>query len=245
MKFQGDTMGKIDDIRVEKRYEALAAALREQILSGEIASGGALPNELELVERSGLSRGSVREALRVLEAQGLVSTKVGRGQGRRAVRPGAELVRNSLEFFIRGQQVEFSMLMETMETLEPSLAALAALHHTEQDVVLFKAQLERLRTTTGAKRFLAVNMRWHELIAHASHNHVLIALYDAVSPGLLDPHVAGFASAEIREAVVHAANRIQEAIVARDVETARRRMQRHVQAYRQSVEPVAPKVITL
>ncbi len=238
-------MGKIDDIRVEKRYEALAAALREQILSGEIASGGALPNELELVERSGLSRGSVREALRVLEAQGLVSTKVGRGQGRRAVRPGAELVRNSLEFFIRGHQVEFSMLMETMETLEPSLAALAALHHTEQDVVLFKAQLEKLRTTTGTKRFLAVNMRWHELIAHASHNHVLIALYDAVSPGLLDPHVAGFASTEIREAVVHAANRIQEAIVARDVETARRRMQRHVQAYRQSVEPVAPKVVTL
>jgi DNA-binding GntR family transcriptional regulator len=44
---------------------------------------------------------------------------------------------------------------------------------------------------------------------------------------------------------VHAANRIQEAIVARDVEAARRRMQRHVQAYRQSVEPVAPKVITL
>ena len=42
-------MGKIDDICVEKRYEALAAALREQILSGEIASGGALPNELELV----------------------------------------------------------------------------------------------------------------------------------------------------------------------------------------------------
>ena len=238
-------MGKIDNIRVEKRYEALATALRDQILSGEIASGDALPNELELVARSGISRGSVREALRVLEAQGLVSTRVGRGQGRRAVRPGAELVRNSLEFFIRGHQVEFSMLMETMETLEPSLAALAALHHTEKDIVLFQEHLQKLRATTGAKRFLTANMRWHQVIAHASHNQILIALYDAVSPGLLDPHVAGFASVEVRETVVHAANRIQEAIVSRDVETARRRMQRHVQAYRQRVEPVAPKVITL
>lgn len=238
-------MSTIDDIRVEKRYEALATALREQILSGEIASGGALPNEFELAERSGLSRGSVREALRVLEAQGLVSTRVGRGQGRRAVRPGAEHVRNSLEFFIRGHRVEFSMLMETMETLEPSLAGLAALHHTEQDIVLLQEQLQKLRTTTGAKRFLAVNTRWHQLIAHASRNQILIALYDAVSPGLLDPHVAGFASAKIREVVVHAATRIQEAIASRDVETARRRMQLHVQAYRQSVEPVAPKVVTL
>jgi GntR family transcriptional repressor for pyruvate dehydrogenase complex len=238
-------MSKIDDIRVEKRYEALATVLREQILSGEIASGDLLPNEFELAERSGLSRGSVREALRVLEAQGLVSTKVGRGQGRRAERPSAELVRNSLEFFIRGHQVRFSMLMETMETLEPSLAALAALHHTEQDVALFQAHIKTLSATTGAKRFLAANMRWHQVIAHASHNHILIALYDAVSPGLLDPHVAGFASADVRQAVIHAANRIQEAIVARDVDTARRRMELHVKAYRTQVEPVAPKVVIL
>ncbi len=238
-------MSKIDDIRVEKRYEALATVLREQILSGEIPSGDALPNEMELVGRSGLSRGSVREALRVLEAQGLVSTRVGRGHGRRAVRPGAEHVRNSLAFFIRGQQVEFSMLMETMETLEPSLAALAALHHTAEDVALFHQYLAKVRITTGAKRFLTANTAWHQVIAHASHNSILIAIYDAVSPCLLNPHVAGFASAEVREEVVHAAERIQEAILARDAETVRRRMARHVQAYRKRVEPVAPKVVTL
>ena len=238
-------MAQVDNIRVEKRFEALASVLREQILSGEIASGDFLPNEQQLVERSGLSRGSVREALRVLEAQGLVSTRVGRGQGRRAVRPGAELVRSSVEFFIRGQQVQFSTLMETIETLEPSLAALAAIHHKAEDLEPMQQHLHKLRATTGAKRFLAANARWHQVIAHASHNHMLIAIYDAVSPGLLDPHVAGFASAEVREAVVHAAERIQEAIVARDGETARRRMLRHVQAYRERVEPVAPPVVTL
>lgn len=238
-------MATVDNIRVEKRFEALADVLREQILSGEIASGAFLPNEQALVERSGLSRGSVREALRVLEAQGLVSTRVGRGQGRRAVRPGAELVRHSLEFFIRGQQVSFSTVLEALETLEPSLAALAALHHTDEDVAAFEEALKTLRSTTGARKFLAANAHWHQVIAHASHNQILTAIYDAVSPGLLNPHVTGFASAEVREAVLHAAERIQAAIVARDADTARRRMERHVQAYRQRVEPVAPKVVRL
>ncbi len=238
-------MVTVDNIRVEKRFEALADVLREQILSGQIASGAFLPNEQELVERSGLSRGSVREALRVLEAQGLVATRVGRGQGRRAVKPGAEVVRSSLQFFIRGQQVPFSSLMVTLETLEPSLAALAAQYHTEQDIAAFEQSLQSLRTTNGAKKFLAANIRWHQVIAHASHNLILVAMYDAVIPGLLDPHVAGFASAEVRAAVVHAAERIQQAIVARDADTARRRMERHVQAYRQRIEPIAPKVVTL
>jgi GntR family transcriptional regulator, transcriptional repressor for pyruvate dehydrogenase complex len=236
---------ELDLINVEKRYEALASKLREQILSGAISPGEILPNERALVDLSGLSRGSVREALRVLEAQGLVSTSVGRNNGRRAIKPSAALVQNSLSFFIRGQQVAFEKLMETIETLEPSLAGLAALHHTEADIAILQENLELLRSTTGAKRFLAANARWHSSIAHSSHNPVLIAVYDGLNPGLLDPHVAGFASKNVRTAVVHAALRIEEAIIARDVENATSRMRRHVQAYRRLVEPVAPKTVTL
>jgi GntR family transcriptional regulator, transcriptional repressor for pyruvate dehydrogenase complex len=236
---------ELDAINVEKRFEALAARLREQILNGAISPGEILPNERALVDISGLSRGSVREALRVLEAQGLVATSVGRNNGRRAIRPSAALVHNSLSFFIRGQQVAFEKLMETIETLEPSLAGLAALHHTEEDIAALQENLEKLRATTGAKKFLAANSAWHSAIAHASHNPVLIAVYDGLSPGLLDPHVAGFASKEVRTAVVRASLRIEEAIIARDAETARSRMQKHVQAYRRLVEPVAPKTVTL
>ena len=53
---------ELDAINVEKRFEALAARLREQILSGAIPPGEILPNERALVDISGLSRGSVREA---------------------------------------------------------------------------------------------------------------------------------------------------------------------------------------
>jgi GntR family transcriptional regulator, transcriptional repressor for pyruvate dehydrogenase complex len=234
---------ELDEIRVEKRYEVLAEKLREKILSGAIATGECLPNERELVERSGLSRGSVREALRVLETQGLVSTTIGRNNGRRVRQPNAHMVRDSLALFIRGSRVRFPVVLETVETLEPSLAGLAAQHHDETDIPVLSAALETLRATKSAKRFLSANADWHRAIAQASHNPILIAIYDAVSPGLLEPHVKGFASASVRTEVIHAASRIADAILARDVETARTRMQRHVKAYRDLVEPLAPEII--
>lgn len=237
-------MFKLEEIRVEKRYEALAEQLREKILNGEIAIGEFLPNERELVERSGLSRGSVREALRVLETQGLVSTTIGRNNGRRASQPDANMVSDSLKLFIRGSQVRFPVVLEAVETLEPNLASLAAQHHDDTDIPILSNALETLRATTSAKRFLIANTAWHCAIARATHNQILIAIYDAVSPGLLEPHVKGFASKSVRADVIRAASRIEKAILARDAETAHSRMQRHVKAYRELVEPLAPEIIT-
>ena len=236
----------VNEIRVERRYEALAATLREQILNGDILPGQNLPNERELVDLSGLSRGSVREALRVLEAQGLVSTSVGRATGgRKVVQPSADLVRESLDVFVRGQQVTFPVLMETIEALEPSLAALAATHRTAEDLDRIRSLTDKLRLTKSAKRFLAANAAWHAAVACSSHNPILVAIYQALSPALLDPHVAGFASHDVRQAVVYVAGRIEDAIIAGDGERARRRMQRHVEAYRRLVEPLAPDTVTL
>lgn len=238
-------MVQLSLIKVQKGFETLASLLREQILSGEIESGEVLPNERALVERSGLSRGSVREALRVLETQGLVSTRLGRNGGRVALQSSTDAVRSSLDHFIRGQQVPFPVLMETVEVLEPSLAQLAAIHRDDDDIISLQNESKRLRATSNASRFLAANAGWHGAMAHASHNPILTAIYDALGPGLLNPHVAGFASAEIREAVVQAVGRIEEAIIARDPVAARRRMERHVLAYRTQVERVAPKTVTL
>jgi GntR family transcriptional regulator, transcriptional repressor for pyruvate dehydrogenase complex len=236
---------QVGPIRVEKGFEALASVLREQILRGDIEAGEVLPNERELVKRSGLSRGSVREALRVLETQGLVSTRLGRNGGRVALPSSAEAVRTSLDFFIRGQQVTFQVLLETVEVLEPSLAALAATHRDDDDILSLQSESGKLRATMDPTRFLAANARWHRAMAQASHNPILATIYDALGPGLLDPHVSGFASADVRDAVIKAVGRVEEAIIAGDPVAARRRMERHVQAYRAQVEQVAPKTVTL
>ncbi len=72
------TQLKLAPIEVQKTSDVLASELRRQILSGVLPPGASLPVERDLIAQSGLSRSSVREALRILEAESLVSTRPGR-----------------------------------------------------------------------------------------------------------------------------------------------------------------------
>src|SRR4026209_1471047 len=85
---------------VPKASDVLAAKLRGLILSSGLAEGTPLPTERELVTQSGLSRTSVREALRVVETEGLVLTKAGRNGGSQVRRPGRESISRSFELFV-------------------------------------------------------------------------------------------------------------------------------------------------
>jgi GntR family transcriptional regulator, transcriptional repressor for pyruvate dehydrogenase complex len=233
-------------IRVAKTYEVLAEQLREQILTGAIPPGAPLPNERDLGDRTGLGRGSVREALRILEAQGLISTRTGRNGGRVTRRPGVEGISQSLEFFVRSQQIEFVNLMETIEVLEPALAALAAQHRNEIDIRSLREASKELRASVGdPSRVVTANMTWHLAVATASHNPLLVAIKQSIGSMLHDPHVDNFVSVEVCQAVLKAHEGVEKAIVAGDANAARRRMERHVRAYRTLVAPVAPKTISV
>ena len=76
---------RLTPLQVPKAPDVLAAELRERILRGDFPEDTALPPERELVQQTGMSRATVREALRILEVQGLVRVKTGR-TGRRRIR---------------------------------------------------------------------------------------------------------------------------------------------------------------
>lgn len=229
-------MVQLTPIRIQKGFESLAETLAEQILTGAIKRGEFLPNERALGELSGLSRGSVREALRVLEAQGLVCTKLGRNGGRVASPLSEESFQRSIEFFIRGQRISLSVMMETVEVLEPNLALLAAKNRNQDDIALLRAAGDKLRVTATPGRFVNANVRWHTEMAKASHNPLLIAIHHSFGSELLNPRISGFISDEMRASVIHSVERIETAIVNGEPEAAQRRMTRLVQAYRTSVE---------
>jgi GntR family transcriptional repressor for pyruvate dehydrogenase complex len=240
-----ESLVELKRIQVERGYEILANNLREQILNGTISPGQALPNERELGQLTGLSRGSVREALRILEAQGLISTALGRYGGRTALEPGTELLQTSINILIRREQVPFSRLLETIEIVEPSLAALAATRRTDADLARIRAVTAALEGTSSAAQFHDLNAEWHLAVATASDSFVLSAVLGVLGRRLHDPHVEGFASPDVRALVLRAHRSIERAIVERDAEAARRRMTRHVQAYRQSSEAVGPATVDL
>ncbi|MBX9910095.1 MAG: FCD domain-containing protein [Beijerinckiaceae bacterium] len=221
-------------ITVQKSYEVLADQLRRTIIDGAMAEGSRLPTERQLVSQTGLSRGSVREALRKLEVEGLVTTRLGRLGGNIVSRPGNESMAHFITQFIRGRRLSLRTLQETRETLEPALARLAAERRSDEDV-------ERLRTLNAEMagalddrdQFAAINIEWHNAVASASRNDLLAAFLYSISYGVVvSTVIEEYDTPGLRAEVVRAHERIIVAIADGDGEAAFRRMARHVQATR-------------
>ncbi len=218
---------------VPKASDVLAARLREMILSKGAPEGAALPTERELVAQSGLSRASVREALRVLETEGLIVTRVGRNGGSVIRRPGHEAIARSLELYVRSHDVRVGALLEAREAIEPAAARLAALHRTDEDLDALRQIHELLKPVpddVGA--FVRINLQWHLAVVKASRNELLIAFFSALSdPLYAATEYRSLNTVALRREVVRAHERVIEAIAAKNADAAFRRMLRHVSAY--------------
>jgi DNA-binding FadR family transcriptional regulator len=216
-----------------KASNALAGQLRQHILSGDLAEGSALPTERELCAQSGLSRASVREALRMLESDGLIETRPGRNGGTRIKEPTPQSIARSIGLYVRGSRVRLEALLETREAIEPAVARLAALNRTETDIARLTEAHARLQSSMDDRFvFLKANLDWHLAIALASRNEPLIGFMTAIADVI---HAATkddpFDSDDVRRETIAAHDRILAAIVVGDTDAAQRRMARHVGAY--------------
>ena len=222
-------------INVPKAGDVLAGVLREKILEGQLPEGSALPTERDLCTQSGLSRATVREALRILEGEGLIATRTGRNGGSVVVRPDATTIERSVSIFIRGQRLRFTAVLETRSAIEPASARFAAMHRDEDDIKAMEKAHLRLEQASKAgdiPGYVRANLDWHVEVVRASHNELLIAFISAIAQSVyVASDVEGFNSPDVRQAVISAHRRVIDAIVARDGEAAARRMERHVTAY--------------
>lgn len=235
------TTGSIAPIVVPKASDILASQLRQMIVSGRLGAGTFLPTERSLVTESGLSRTSVRDALRILESEGLISTKVGRSGGSVVTLPGRDSVARSVELFVRTHGIRLESLLECRVAVEPTLARLAARNHTDAQLAEMTALHERfVGSVDDVKSYKSINLDWHLSVARASGNEPLIALMEAISRPISDAmdyqHVT---TPELRAIAVKAHTVILQAIASRDEDAAFKRMERHVAGYRDIATPRA------
>src|SRR5260370_11550941 len=125
---------RLTPLQVPKASDVLADDLRERILRGEFPEETALPPERELVSQTRMSRATVREALRILEVQGLVRVKTGRAGGAFVYRPGQDSMADSVNLLIRARQIRIPALLQPRDAIEPFCAPLAAKHPTHEDL---------------------------------------------------------------------------------------------------------------
>ena len=227
-------LAALGPIHVPKSSEILADRLQQSIIDGLYPPGSALPPERDLVASTGLSRGSVREALRILEARGLVTTRAGRYGGSLVVEPSDDALGSSIRRFAKVRGVSLSALVDARRALAPMVAFLAAMHRTDDDLIRLTEISARLDAAAAndVPRFLQENANWHIALAEASHNDLLRAFMASISGLMLEAsRIENFASDDVRLLVTIAHRRILKAIEQQDADAARRRAERDIEAY--------------
>jgi DNA-binding FadR family transcriptional regulator len=225
---------RLSRVSVPKSYDVLADKLRETILKGDIREGDSLPTERELVSQTGLSRGSVREALRMLAVEGLVRPRHGRLGGNIVTLPGKESMAHFINQFVVGRRLSLRTVQESRETIEPTLARFAAERRSLDDVKKLRALNDDLANAVSDRaQFAAVNIEWHNAVATASRNDLLAAFLFSMSFGVAMSTMADeYDTMEVRKAAISIHARIADAIEAQNADLAFRRMEKHVSATR-------------
>ena len=219
--------------RVPKASDVIAARLRAQILGDRLEVGTELPSEAELIQGEGFSRSTVREALRLLEADGLIVTKRGPGGGIRVSRPDMNQISRSMAILFTSQAVTHREFLQFRRTIEPAIAALAAEQATdEQRQWLLTLARSEDQTYTG----VGASVQFHEAVAVCSNNRVIAAVLSAVESALEAP----VGPTALPSAAVHGTTkshvRIAKLISAGKAAEASAAMLRHLDAFFKEVE---------
>ncbi len=150
-----------------KTGEAVAATFRRRIANGELAVGDRLPTEDELIQAFGIARTTLREALRILESQGLIHIRRGRGGGATVTMPDLVRLAEPLAVVLQLRKTTTADLDAARVLIEPHLAAKLALHHTDEDLAALRAVLAKASAAAEAADADAFGARGRRAARHA------------------------------------------------------------------------------
>lgn len=171
--------------RQTKVFQDVVAQIQEAILDGRLKTGDTLPSERLLKDMFNISRGTLREALRVLEQKGLIEIKLGVGGGSVVKDINADQVSESLALLIRSQKVSLNHLAEFREDVEGIVAAHAAKRCTEADILQLKELLNDARKcidrgTSQRDAFIEIDKQIHMTLAAVAQNPIYVSVLHSV-----------------------------------------------------------------
>jgi len=213
--------------------EIMRDDLRDRILSGEIQPGELLPSERALVEDYGLSRGSVREAIRTLEVEGLIEINRGRFGGSRVTVPRRDRLVRLVDIFVRANDVSLSSMLDCRSAIEPMMARLAARNMTDSELAHLESVHDQFVKHAGdIKKYRRLNYDWHLRIARISNNEPLLAIIEpvlSIASSSLD--YERVTTLENRQRAISAHAEVMSALRAGDERHAAIAMEAHLTSY--------------
>jgi len=218
---------EFEAIRRNKVYEEVARQL-ERIILKKLHPGDKLPSERELAENLGVSRSSIRDAIRSLELIGLVEPRQGAGTVVREI--STDVLMNPLTNVLRQKMELVSEFLDFRKMLEPPLAARAATHASEEELAEMEEILHRQETKfRSGELAIEEDSEFHYSIAMASGNSVVLKVLDVIMDLLRDTRERSLQLEGRPQKSLAWHRRILAAIKRRDAEAAKSAMRRHIE----------------
>ena len=204
--------------------------------SNKIAVGDKLPTEKELCDTLNISRSTVREALRVLQAMGIVEMRPGKGAYLKTKNCRDD--HSSITHWFRAHKIQLQDFLEIRLALEPLAARLAVERGTEEEV----NEIEEIFSSfeEAQKKHDVVNLAisdeaLHGAIAKATHNTLLIIVNNKIADAFAEFRTKSFADSRTAGNALEPHRSIVRAILSRDAEEAERQMKQHIEISLQDV----------
>lgn len=221
-----------------RTYEQVMAQIEARILDGRLKAGDKLPSERDLSAMLGVSRPSLRESLRVLEALGIVDIRAGGGADGGAVlvaQPGSGFV-NLLKLQLALGHFNQRDVLDTRIALETWCCAEAAASASSSDLADLTAILDEMDSPTiTASEFNRLDTAFHVRIADSTSNalasHLMSSLRTAINRQMIDAYAELEDWRETAKTVRNEHRRILAAIVRHDTEAAREHVTQHIRDF--------------
>ena len=218
--------------------------LRDALRSG-LRTSDLLEPERTMLEKYQTGRGTLREALRLLEFQGVISLKPGPRGGPVLQTPDASHLSSTLVLLMQMRSAPFSSIVEVRSAMEPMISSLAATRISEDELTALRETVDQMQNELNDQYlFLDANKRFHDIIAWSSGNALFGYIIESLL-GIMDGTVIGIDYPQHRRAAILKAHvEIYDALAARDPEASEARMREHIDAYEQYARRKFPQLLS-
>ncbi len=231
---EGAAGGKaVEAGRKPKIAEVTARAIGDRIVDQSLTEGATLPNERLMAEEFGVGRTTIREALRLLETQGVIRIKPGPGGGPQVRRPRPDDLVGAMTLILQFLGATLDEVAVTREIIETAVTAMAAEHATPDDLAGLQQTIDTMRANlTDDAVFYPQNDAFHAQLARACGNTVLLVIAETLERMTANTSTEVEYPARTRARIADAHQRIVDALQDRDIRGAADEADEHMGEFR-------------
>ena len=213
-------------IAQKRNYQVVCEQIVQAIKSGQFQQGTKIPAEAEMIDAFNVGRGSIREAIKSLQFQGILSSYPGRGTF--VVEDALVRIHNNELLAAMQQKDSIQYMMEIRFLLEPQIAYFAAKRGSDADIEELFAIINQMVAGQSRTDIMIPGSAFHQKLADMCGNPILTKLYDAVAESVFQLRQMEFVTLEIYRRGTEEHKQIAEAVKNRDAELAKRLMHEHL-----------------